>query len=361
MTVACCILFVGCQQEEVRQPEENVPASLTVSFVSSDNVQSRASQDWADLSGDNIVEDWEKVVDGRMMYRLAVFLLDEDNTIKKYKVLESTDEGFIDEHKKAEVTFNNLNHGKYQLLAVANYGNYTNEITGAFSMDAQSIIGGELLAKTVLSEATSYLCNKTKAYPLTMKKDIELQPGNNTVEGELVRTYARLRIRVRNQSPTAKLTVNSLTFSEYFTRSSVNLFTEGGNASNKPDATSEHAITPFSSKELKPITITAEGTTVSETVIFDGYLLESENPNGYNYTMEVKFTNPENGNNLGSKTESIPISIINQETGMATPITAIHRNDLINILVTANYNEKLGSFEFTVSNWATKEPGVEFN
>ena len=170
-----------------------------------------------------------------------------------------------------------------------------------------------------------------------------------------------MRIRVRNQSPTAKLTVNSLTFSDKFTQSSVYLFTEGGNASNKPDATSEHAITPFSLKELKPITITAEGTTVSETVIFDGYLLESENPNGYNYTMEVKFTNPENENNLGSKTESIPISIINQETGMATPITAIHRNDLINILVTANYNDKLGSFEFTVSNWATKEPGVEFN
>ena len=58
---------------------------------------------------------------------------------------------------------------------------------------------------------------------------------------------------------------------------------------------------------------------------------------------------------------SVPISVINKQTGEANPVTAIQRNDLINILITANYNEKLGHFTFEVADWKQIQGGVTFD
>ena len=67
--------------------------------------------------------------------------------------------------------------------------------------------------------------------------------------------------------------------------------------------------------------------------------------------------------NIGTipHTETIPISTINKETGEALPITAINRNDFIDILVNVNYNEKTGTFDFEVADWDKKEGEMEFN
>jgi hypothetical protein len=62
-----------------------------------------------------------------------------------------------------------------------------------------------------------------------------------------------------------------------------------------------------------------------------------------------------------SKTITIPISVIDKQTGEANPIKAIQRNDLINILITANYNEKLGYFTFEVADWKQIQGGVTFD
>ena len=493
-----CILLVGCQKDDYPKQEEKeqFPASLTLTFSSSSILETRGLED---LDDSNNVEEWEKIVDGRQMYRLAVFLINEENEIQAYQELEEDSEGFNDTHTEATVTFTNINHGNYQLLAVANYGTESSlNLTGALSMDPATITATELLNKRIASESDSYLCNKETPYPLTLRKNIVLQPGANTADVELVRTYARIRIGIRNQSAVADLKVSNLDFSDKFTQTNVNLFNTGGNSSVSPVLTSEDAIHAFSETTVPKIVGTDDNMKVNEAVLFDGYLLESENNDGYSYTLAVDYvggnvvddkntvnstttlnsryngrqflfkaqnggflyangttvsvdnssqdvilakqditsylwTFEENGissykiksvstgryissnaslSNSGqnwsfsdnnsalrisyynystcylvvedynleytynrnkssnfifypiigaSKTITIPISVIDKQTGEANPITAIQRNDLINILITANYNEKLGHFTFEVADWKQIQGGVTFD
>ena len=491
-----CILLVGCQKDDYPTQEEmdKYPASLTLSFSSSSILETRGLED---LDDSNNVEEWEKIVDGRKMYRLAVFLINEENEIQAYQELDENSEGFNDTHTEATVTFTNINHGNYQLLAVANYGTESSlNLTGALSMDPATITATELLNKRIASESDSYLCNKETPYPLTLRKNIVLQPGANTADGELVRTYARIRIGIRNQSAVADLKVSNLKFSDRFTQTNVNLFNTGGNSSVSPVLTSEDAIHAFSETTVPKIVGTDDNMKVNESVLFDGYLLESENSNGYSYTLTVDYgggnvvddkntvnstttlNNQSNGrqflfkaqnggflyvngnsivvdnssediilaksditsylwtfegnensykiksvssgkyisssaslsnsgqiwsfsennnksalriyytsgkktyylriyNNqlttnssnstsfvfypIASTSVTVPISVIDKQTGEANPVTAIQRNDLINILITANYNEKLGHFTFEVADWKQIQGGVTFD
>lgn len=493
-----CILLVGCQKDDYPKQEEmdKYPASLTLSFSSSAILETRGLEDLDDNSN---IEEWEKIVDGRKMYRLAVFLINEENEIQAYQELDENSEGFNDTHTEATVTFTNINHGNYQLLAVANYGTESSlNLTGALSMDPATITATELLNKRIASESDSYLCNKETPYPLTLRKNIVLQPGANTAEGELVRTYARIRIGIRNQSAVADLKVSNLDFSDKFTQTNVNLFNTGGNSSVSPVLTSEDAVHAFSETTVPKIVGTDDNMKVNESVLFDGYLLESENNDGYSYTLTVDYggsnvvddentvnstntlnnryngrqflfkaqnvgflyvngnsivvdnssediilaksditpylwifeqsgnsykiksvstgkyissnaslsdseqrwsfsnnnrtlriyyssgkntyylriynnqltTNSSNStsfvfypiaSSLASTSVTVPISVIDKQTGEANPIKAIQRNDLINILITANYNEKLGHFIFEVADWKQIQGGVTFD
>jgi hypothetical protein len=58
---------------------------------------------------------------------------------------------------------------------------------------------------------------------------------------------------------------------------------------------------------------------------------------------------------------TIPISIIDKNTGEASPLTAIKRNDFINILVNVTYNEKTGEVQFEVEDWSPVNGEVTFD
>ena len=97
----------------------------------------------------------------------------------------------------------------------------------------------------------------------------------------------------------------------------------------------------------------------------------------YNYSTyylvvedsNLKYTNNKNESSNfifypitnSSKTITIPISVIDKQTGEANPITAIKRNDFINVLVTVSYNPVAGNFEFVVEDWNEGGGNVEFN
>jgi hypothetical protein len=120
---------------------------------------------------------------------------------------------------------------------------------------------------------------------LTLKKEIALQPGANIVSGELVRTYARVRINIRNQSK-ADLQITKLSFADRFTQRTASLFAEGGTANATPSVTSGDAVTPFVQNMMVPGI--GEGNSVTESTIFDAYMLES-NGGRYQYTLGVKY------------------------------------------------------------------------
>ncbi|MBQ5826016.1 MAG: hypothetical protein IIW46_00865, partial [Bacteroidaceae bacterium] len=58
---------------------------------------------------------------------------------------------------------------------------------------------------------------------------------------------------------------------------------------------------------------------------------------------------------------TIPINIIDNRTGVATPLTSIKRNDFIEITVNASFNEQQGAIGFNTTNWQEGGGDVTFN
>ena len=499
------LLLAACHQAD--HPQEERMASLQLTIKASGNtLHTRGVED---LNDDGTVSEEEIIMDGRKMYRLALFLLDGSKVVSS-KVLEADDPGFSNDDTEATVSFNNLDYSKiYKLYAVANYGDF-----GELEGNLTNVNGTNVASGLTVTASGNNLCNKSTPYPLTLTKDISLNPGVNTVTGELVRTYARIRINVRNQSSLNDLYITNLSFPAKFTQRSANLFTEGGTANAQPVVTSADAITPFEAN-MMILKLTDAGS-VSETTIFDSYLLESTGGN-YEYTLGVKYQGEEieesytvsstginnhenikdgamyiikntngkflydNGTTVGAgdsylhngelnhdyvwkfsrivnnnytieslgstgyfmqsskvdgtkvplttnkgsndyfttstsgnyihfqstsssnrssyylsvnnrtvsghnsynnqtrrnfylfevikeggvvsttKEETIPIHVIDKNTGEASPLTAIKRNDFINILVNVTYNEKKGTIEFEVSDWDKVNGDVTFD
>jgi hypothetical protein len=91
---------------------------------------------------------------------------------------------------------------------------------------------------------------------------------------------------------------------------------------------------------------------VTNAVVFG-----STSPHGF-YLYKVNTTSQ--ATNITSEKE-VPISIIDKNTGEASSLTAIKRNDFINILVNVTYNEKKGTIEFKVSDWDEVNGEVTFD
>ena len=276
--VLCGMLLVGGCTELAPETDMGQGTSLTLMLRNGEaRLETRGVQD---LDDDGQVSPLEEVVDGRRMYRLAVYLV-SDGTVVASEVLEDNDPRFGAGKSEATVSFGNLDYSKpYQLYAVANYGEYDSQTSGHLS--AITDVTGNM---QVASSSTSALCPKATPYPLTLKKEIALQPGTNFVSGELVRTYARVRINIRNQSK-ADLQITKLSFADRFTQRTAPLFAEGGTANATPSVTSGDAVTPFVQNMMVPGI--GEGNSVTESTIFDAYMLES-NGGQYQYTLGLKY------------------------------------------------------------------------
>lgn len=272
------LMLYGCSEHEYNKEGPLSGTSLTISFKSADVLtETRGIED---LDDNGTVSEFEEVLDGRRMYRLAVFLV-RDGAVVESAVLEDGDARMTNSNTEATVSFDNLDYSKpYLLYAVANYGDYGTQASGHLS--AISNVTGNM---QVASSATSALCPKATPYPLTLKKEIVLQPGTNFVSGELVRTYARVRINIRNQSK-SDLQITKLRFADRFTQSTAPLFEEGGTANTTPSVTSDDAVTPFVQDMMIPGI--GDGNSVTESTIFDAYMLES-NSGQYQYTLGLKY------------------------------------------------------------------------
>ena len=271
------LLMAACHNNDF-QPTGG-SASLHLIIKSSEStIRTRGVEDHND---DGTVSEEELIVDGRKIYRLAVFLFD-GNKVASSTVLEADDQRFSNGNSEATVSFTNLDYSKtYKLYAVANYGNY-GELTGNIAdVNVDNVTSG-----LKVTASNDNLCNHLTPYPLTLQKNINLTPGANSVSGELLRTYSRVRINVRNQSSINDLYITSLSFAQKFAQKNADIFTEGGTASVAPVVTSQDAVTPFAQNLMIP----KLGTTgyVSEKTIFDSYLLES-NGGTYNYTLGLKY------------------------------------------------------------------------
>lgn len=259
------LLCIACQQDDISPDVSHRGTSLTITF----RAPSRSTRGIQDLDDDGNVTEAELMRDGQKMYRVSVYLV-SGGVVERHQQLEYAQ--LNDDKTEATVTFDQLDYTKtYQLYAVANHGNYTAtgiSLTGCLSdlPDDQSPQN-----VTLSTGGTDYICDKAKVYPLTLQKEIHLNPGANTVSGELVRTFARVRINVRNQSTSNDLQLTSLTFPA-MTQASANIFAPAASTNYAPVSTSAYAITPFEA-DMNLAKVTTDGN-VTEKTIFDAYILE---------------------------------------------------------------------------------------
>lgn len=270
------LLCIACQQDDISPDVSHRGTSLTITF----RAPSHSTRGIQDLDDDGNVTEAELMRDGQKMYRVSVYLV-SGNVVERHQQLEYAQ--LNDDKTEATVTFDQLDYTKaYQLYAVANHGNYTaTGLTGYLSdlPDDQSP-----QTVTLSTGSTAYICDKAKVYPLTLQKEIDLNPGANTVSGELVRTFARVRINVRNQSTSNDLQLTSLTFPA-MAQASTNIFAPVTSTNYAPVPTSAYAITPFEADmNLAKVT---DGN-VTEKTIFDAYILEGTGGT-YSFNLGLRY------------------------------------------------------------------------
>lgn len=253
---------------------------------------------------------WERAVDGRFLYRVTAFILQGDRLVAHKDIqLEG-------EQKEVDLSFEaNFTHGTYTLMIVANYsafesedgegGNKTYEGLSGFSATVENILSKGTIDNFTQTYADSFMkyqieseegvCRRVPQ-PLTLVKEIELHPGTNIINGELVRTYSRVRIAVENNSD-EDLMLSSISFGEIFTQSKAYLFEGNGfiNSRTAINPGSANALTPFTGSGTSPMVIPAKGI----AVVFDAYILESSKSNanesysyslGLGYDLQTSFT-----------------------------------------------------------------------
>lgn len=361
-------LLCACQREAV--PGQNPEAASLCLDLSVPGLRIESKGNVDDPFADNISlwTDWEKVVDGRMLYRLTVFLIekDSDELVAYRDIYYSTHPGSdvtgpsapqgpngwyngtsVDVNLKSSTqaqisflydnplhtatngsSFERLHRGTYKLLAVANYSSvndtkfdgqpddvpsYKGLGDGSFDSSVDGIIADfetaqnsgtkkkfadythySSLVNYVLTSSSSFIC-PAMPQPLTLAKEIELHPGMNTVSGELLRTFSRIRISVENMS-NVDLTLHSLSFSTKTTKNQTYLFSLpetpdrvysiGTATPGAPVVSSSDAIVPFTG--LTVIDDLASGNNTK--TLFDAYILESRGATGdYTYTLDLEY------------------------------------------------------------------------
>lgn len=235
----------------------------------------------------------ERAVDGRFLYNVSVYIVDNKGQIVARQENISVDGQVAETVVEFDHTYN-IKRGIYTIMAVANNKSYTVDnttyqsglLSGWASQNYESLMGNQIAGNSYNISSRSVI------QPLSMMKEVELHAGNNMIEGELVRTFARLRIEVKNNSGNLPLKINSLTFSQNFTQKKAYVFDDGTERKyfgekGAPTSTSNTALQPFVGDNGSAKTIDAQ----TSAVVFDSYLLESKANSGepYQYTLDMAY------------------------------------------------------------------------
>lgn len=280
-------LLTGCQQYDGM--ENGKPVELSFRIATSSTATRGGVTDYPTTPSQ-----WtqaERLVDGRYMYYLSVYIVNSENAIVASKENIEID-GQATEYTVIFDQSYGLKRGNYKLLAVANNTahtiggtTYNSGLVGTWeSSDYES-----LMDNLIAGNATDNISPRDMVQPLSLVKDIELHAGNNVVDGELIRTFARIRIEIKNNSGTLPLQIKGLSFSDNFTQKQAYVFDDGTDRkyfdpTSAPVSTSLYALQPFTTDDGSDYKTIAS---MTSAVVFDSYLLESRAAEGENYTYTL--------------------------------------------------------------------------
>lgn len=265
---------------------ENGYANLTISMnVPSLKVESRTLASDPKNQGGSWTN-WEKFVDGALLYHVTLFVIDNNDQLVAYRNFYSGSSdinidggnGFYDITTNTVVdastgiavkaTFSSTNPmregetlqpGNYKIIAVANYAPITDTNTDIFAegetvmtytglgnvsedgtnnyngvQDFTEIVNGIVTNGTVTDDFYNYQLNsgddrvcKLLPQPLVMIRKVTLQAGKKTqVDGLLSRTFARVRLEVKNNDKSTLIGVSNLSFQDNYASQNAYLFND---------------------------------------------------------------------------------------------------------------------------------------
>lgn len=311
LLVVCLLMVTSCKEETV-----NSGGILSVRLgAEALEVESRGTT--------------EDLVDGSCLNRVTMLIVDGSN-----KLAAIQDWNGIAETLPTEVTatIQGLEpNTTYRIIAVANYEELPNfpVLEGLEKDDDVSDIVQQLYSYTLPDTGDDYMVSHMQTQPLSLVKEFTMPTrGGLNVEGELLRTYARIRIEIENRCESKALSVNSLKFGTsdskfgYHTTSMLsvtdaNIPAANGNLSES----STDAIVPFAALEVPA---------QDNVVIFDGYMYECQNTAGFEYSLNVGYA-------TGSE-ETVSKTVYVKGTPTSTPVSGLYMIGNGNNYLTANSN-----------------------
>lgn len=314
------LLLGSCKQQD--QPWENEEDMAKVSLVLSLPEEKATRGNVSAYPKDpSRWTEAEKLADGRYFENITVMIL-KDNVLQA-----SEDLNVEDKSAQVEISFDaTFNAGTYTLMAVANYKHLIDfkPLLEGFKNGTKGY--SELMAYRLQAGNDGLMDSKT-VQPLTLIKEINLHPGQNQISGEMLRTYSRIRIEVRNQSDIYDLLVNGISFSDNFAQNEAYIWPGQGYLSDSRvaiDVYSNDALTPFTQSVTIPkMTASGGSTTVNSAVVFDAYILESEETDAdkkYTYTLDLSYGEGQGGDTDGGQ------EVITDQEMTLTNITDINDN-----------------------------------
>lgn len=324
------LLILSCEEKEDICVNGYANLNISVSAPTYNaSIDTKGIEDG--VTPDGTWDNSDKLKDGRIMDRTFIGIIDASGALVAYRILYKgapdvdTANGLIPEGEseinvdadygyRAEALFlydtpkrssETLKVGEYTLFILANYSVY-NGVNNLI----QGIIDSFNSSAGIPGFSTSTNWNTLKNYsvtphnglysgdkmPLSIIRKLTLAPGDNSIEVELLRQFARIRFEIKNYSNTKNLDVNDFYLSNNFAQESSLLmwnYDQPDDVYNsvyvRPAVRSERAITPYTETSDKK-TIGTE----SSAILFDGFIPESKHDDPYVYHLEISYPNTGN-------------------------------------------------------------------
>ena len=282
LLMACLLWMVSCKNEDPSAADNGITLSVHLGAESL-QVDSRATA--ADL------------IDGSCLNRVTMLIVDGSN---KLVAIQDWNDIATTLPTQVSTTIRGLEpNTAYRMIAVANYGNLTNFPT------LNLTVGNTIT--TTINDLNNYKLPETgndylvaqQTQPLSLVQEFTTPArGELNLQGELLRTYARIRIEIANRSESKVLSVNSLKFGTSTSKlgygttpllpvADAHIPAANGNMNE----VSTDALTPFAPVDIPTLNDEAG----NSKVVFDGYLYECKNTAGFEYSLNVGYPNGSGG------------------------------------------------------------------
>ena len=282
LLMACLLWMVSCKNEDPSASDNGITLSVHLGAESL-QVDSRATA--ADL------------IDGSCLNRVTMLIVDGSN---KLVAIQDWNDIATTLPTQVSTTIRGLEpNTAYRMIAVANYGDLTN------FPNLNLTVGNTIT--TIINQLNNYKLPETgndylvaqQTQPLSLVQEFTTPArGELNLQGELLRTYARIRIEIANRSESKVLSVNSLKFGTSTSKfgygttpllpvADAHIPAANGNMNEK----STDALTPFAPVDIPTLNDEAG----NSKVVFDGYLYECKNTAGFEYSLNVGYSTGSGG------------------------------------------------------------------